>query len=126
MRKSAPAIGIRNAPFHLDGESVVEIVALTRTTVKQQKLRDHDMEIIKGANGLYYLALLLTIAAAMEWLTPWKRVAKIDFARWARNGSMSFYCFIILGLVPFVAGYGGAVAVQERGFGLYNQVGAPF
>ena len=84
------------------------------------------MEILKGANGLYYLALLLTIAATMEWLTPWRRVAKINFARWARNSSMSFYGFIILGLVPFLAVYGGAVAAQEGGFGLFNQLGAPF
>lgn len=84
------------------------------------------MEILKGANGLYFLATLLTVVAVLEWLMPWRRVTKIDFARWVRNGSMSFYGFIILGLVPFVAGYGGAVAAQERGFGLFNQVGAPF
>lgn len=84
------------------------------------------MEMLKGVNGLFFLATVLTIAAALEWLTPWRRVAKIDFARWARNGSMSFYGFIILGLVPFVAGYGGAAAAEERGFGLFNQLATPF
>lgn len=84
------------------------------------------MEILKGANALYYLAALLITVAMLEWLTPWRRMAKIDFARWARNGSMWFYGLIMLSLVPFIAGYGGAVAAQEKGLGLFNQITAPY
>ena len=83
------------------------------------------MEFLKGFNGLYYVAALLFCGAAVEWLTPWRRVAKIDSARWLRNASMWFYGMIILSLIPFIAGYGGAVAAGNNGLGLFNQFAFP-
>ncbi len=83
------------------------------------------MEIFKGVNGLYYLFTLLAAGALLERLMPWRRVARIDLVRWLRNASMAFYGSVILSLIPFIAGYGGAVAAEENSFGLLNQFALP-
>lgn len=83
------------------------------------------MELLKGVNGLIALATLLAAALVVERLAPWRRVARIDLARWARNLSMYFYSVVILGLMPFLASYGGAVAAEKSGFGLFNFVAIP-
>jgi len=83
------------------------------------------MEIFKGVNGLYYLLALLAGGAVLERLIPWRRSVEIDPIRWLRNASMAFYGAIILGLIPFIAGYGGAKAAEANGLGLLNQLSLP-
>lgn len=83
------------------------------------------MEFLKGTNGLFFVAALLAAALVIERAAPWRQGARIDLARWARNLSMHFYSVIILGLMPFLAGYGGAIAAEKSGFGLFNQVAIP-
>lgn len=82
------------------------------------------MEFLKGTNGLIFVAALLIAALAVERVAPW-RVARIDLARWARNFSMYFYGVVFLSLAPFLAAFGGAVAAEKSGFGLFNQVAVP-
>lgn len=84
------------------------------------------MEFLRGANGLVYLAALLVGALALERAAPWRLVAQMDFARWARNFTMYFYGVIILGLLPTISGYGGAIAAEASRFGLFNQLNIPF
>lgn len=83
------------------------------------------MEFFKGINGLYYLLALLAIGALMERLAPWRKFESFGLARWLRNASMAFYGAIILNLIPFIAGYGGAIAAAENGIGLFNQIALP-
>lgn len=83
------------------------------------------MEFLKGINGLLFVAALAAAALAIERVAPWRPVAGIDFARWARNLSMYFYGVVFLSLAPFLAAYGGAVAAERSGFGLFNQVAIP-
>jgi sterol desaturase/sphingolipid hydroxylase (fatty acid hydroxylase superfamily) len=83
------------------------------------------MEFVKGTNGLLFLAAALAAALVIERVAPWRQVARIDLARWARNLSMYFYGVVILGLMPFLAGYAGAIAAEKSGFGLFNQVAIP-
>lgn len=84
------------------------------------------MELFKGASGLAYLVAVIAAALALETAVPWRRGVRIDPARWLRNASMAFYGAVILSLIPALAAYGGAVAAQERGFGLMNAVAVPF
>lgn len=78
------------------------------------------MEFFKGAGGLFYMTAAIAAALVVEAAVPWRRGVRIDVPRWLRNASMTFYGAIILGLIPALAAYGGAVAAQERGFGLLN------
>ena len=84
------------------------------------------MEFLKGDNGLYFLIVLLVFGAGLERLAPWRKDIRFDLKRWARNASMAFYGVIALSLVPFIAGYSGAVAAEENGIGLLNQFALPF
>ncbi len=83
------------------------------------------MEFFKGVTGLYFLLAVLGAALVLELIFPWRRGVKIDLARWARNASMTFYGIILLGLVPALASYGGAVNAEARGLGLFNHAAPP-
>ena len=83
------------------------------------------MEFFKGVNGLYYLLALLAAGALAERLAPWRKFKTFGLARWLRNASMAFYGAIILNLIPFIAGYSGAVFAGENGIGLLNQIDLP-
>jgi|GEM_PF-11739 len=98
----------------------------TRKGAKSGKTdRPDDMEFFKGITGLYFLLGVLGSALVLELIIPWRRDVKIDFARWARNASMTFYGIILLSLFPALATYGAAHAAEARGLGLFNLVEAP-
>ncbi|MEO1250898.1 MAG: sterol desaturase family protein [Pseudomonadota bacterium] len=82
------------------------------------------MEFLTGTSGLFVFFAVLAAAMAIERLAPWRR-APVDIARWTRNGLMSFYAAVILGLLPFLSAAGAALAAQARGAGLLHQIDAP-
>lgn len=83
------------------------------------------MEILKGVGGLIFLVGVVFAAITLEFAAPWRRVRKIDFARWLRNAAMNFYGVVLLGLIPALAGYGAAVSAQAQGIGLFNILNTP-
>jgi len=84
------------------------------------------MDFFRGVTGLYFALGVLASALVLEAMMPWRRGVKISPSRWVRNASMSFYSFILLGLLPFLSTYGGAMIAEVRGIGLFNQMTAPF
>ncbi len=84
------------------------------------------MDFFKGVTGLYFALGVLASALVLEAIMPWRRGVKISLARWVRNASMSFYGFILLGLLPLLSSYGAAVIAEVRGIGLFNQISTPF
>ncbi len=84
------------------------------------------MDFFKGVTGLYFALGVLASALVLEAIMPWRRGVKISLARWARNASMGFYSLILLGLLPLLSTYGGALIAQAHGFGVFNQITAPF
>ncbi len=83
------------------------------------------MEFFKGVTGLYFALGVLASALVLEAIMPWRRGVKISLARWTRNASMSFYGFILLGMLPFLSTFGGALIADAHGIGLFNQIAAP-
>ncbi len=84
------------------------------------------MDFFKGVTGFYFALGVLGSALALEAIMPWRSGVKISPARWVRNASMSFYGFILLGLVPFLSAYSGARVAETQGFGVFNLFSAPF
>ncbi|NOX82876.1 MAG: sterol desaturase family protein [Alphaproteobacteria bacterium] len=83
------------------------------------------MDFFRGVTGLYFALGVLASALVLEAMMPWRRGVKISPARWVRNASMSFYSFILLGLLPLLSAYGAAMIAEARGLGVFNQMTAP-
>ncbi len=84
------------------------------------------MEYLKGVNGLIFLVLVVTVAAALEAWRPWRRrQGAAGPARWARAAGLNAYGVVALSLLPFMSGYGLALAAEANGFGLLNAIALP-
>jgi len=83
------------------------------------------VEYFKGISGLTIMLGLLGSMLVVERLAPWRRLARVDFGRWARNVSLALYNTVVLSLLPMIANYSAAVMADERGMGLLNVVVVP-
>jgi sterol desaturase/sphingolipid hydroxylase (fatty acid hydroxylase superfamily) len=98
---------------------------MRRKTTHYEVGRLKVMDFFRGVTGLYFALGVLASALALEVIMPWRRGVKISPARWLRNASMSFYSYILLGLLPFLSTYSAALVAQAYGFGLFNQITTP-
>ncbi|MEQ8936466.1 MAG: sterol desaturase family protein [Amphiplicatus sp.] len=83
------------------------------------------MEYLKGVNGLIFLALVVTFAAALETWRPWRRQGVAGPVRWARAAGLNAYGVVALSLLPFMSGYGLSLAAEAKGLGLLNMIAFP-
>lgn len=83
------------------------------------------MEFLKGYNALVYLAAIVAAGFAIERWRPWRRTARIGFARWLRAIGLNLQAVVLLALIPVISGYATATLAGERGFGLLNAIAIP-
>ena len=82
------------------------------------------MEFFKGLSGLYFLGVVTLVGIAIEFVMPWRKL-RPSLGRWGRNAAISVYGIVVIGALPWLAGYGGAVLAQQHGAGILNWLQTP-
>ncbi len=84
------------------------------------------MELLQGANAIFYMIAILGAGVALERLAPWRREQKLSVARWLRAAALNANGIILLGVLPAISGYGAALLAEREGLGLFNIVRVPY